>query len=174
MVSPRFWTAYPHESFQEVFRPNRCACTYGELDHFGFAQLLQVGLWCKSSTDWRGSSFISHHFPMSKFLDPKDLRKMCMRISGTCTIHLLSLSESACQVGYYLPSRRPPWALATASWMWGVALESWWWLLPASRLRSPVMGWKSALSGGLGLGETRRSTCSWQDIYKMLWIDPET
>lgn len=26
---------------EEVFRPNRCACTYGELDHFGFAQLLQ-------------------------------------------------------------------------------------------------------------------------------------
>eukprot|EP00435_Cladocopium_sp_Y103_P054985 s405_g18.t1 len=26
---------------EEVFRPNRCACTYGELDHFGFARLLQ-------------------------------------------------------------------------------------------------------------------------------------
>ena len=51
MVSPRFLVVsplglppYPQAQLQEVFRPNRCACTYGELDHFGFARLLQVAL----------------------------------------------------------------------------------------------------------------------------------
>jgi hypothetical protein len=44
VVSPLGLPPYPQAQLQEVFRPNRCACTYGELDHFGFARLLQVAL----------------------------------------------------------------------------------------------------------------------------------
>lgn len=159
MVSPRFLVVsplglppYPQAQLQEVFRPNRCACTYGELDHFGFARLLQVALLpplvavprkdgnpgnlYSSSRFWWccGGDRIEIFNRWSGWVDrpfPNWSQTTEIRISAQFILVLSAFQVLPPHIVGQDPSRRPPWALATASWMSGVALESWWWLLPA-------------------------------------------